>query len=171
MNTDHKHIKTGFRTPDNYFESFEEELLNKLSIKTESTLVNETGFTVTDDYFDTFEKELLEKIKKSETKVISLFNKKRVYYVASIAAILIFSIFIIKPSYSDPITFDNLEYASIEEYLNTEYLDITAVELADLYEVETSDLDNISFLTIDDKHILEYLSEETTYDDYYDSEL
>ena len=64
-----------------------------------------------------------------------------------------------------------LNITLIEEYINTEILDISAVELADLYEVETNDLDNISFLNIEDDNILEYLSEETTSDDYYDSEL
>lgn len=171
MHTDNKHIKTGFKTPDNYFESFDEKLLNKLSIKTDVQVENKTGFKVPEGYFDSFEKELMNKIKKTEPKVISIFNKKNFYYVASVAAILIFSLFIINPTYSDPITFDNLEYASIEEYINTESLDISAMELADLYGVETNDLDNISFLEIDDENILEYLSEETTSDDYYDNEL
>jgi len=171
MNTNNKHTKTGFKAPDNYFDSFEEKLLNQLSIETENNLIDKTGFKVPKDYFDTLEKDLLKKIEKPETKVISLFNKKKLYYVASVAAILIFSFFIINPTYSDPITFDDIEYASIEEYINTENLNISAIELADLYEVETNELDNISFLNIEDENILEYLSEETTSEDYYDSEL
>jgi hypothetical protein len=171
MNTDNKHIKTGFKTPANYFDSIEEKLLNQLSIKTDVQVENKTGFKVPEGYFDSFEKELMNKIKKPEPKVISIFNKKNFYYVASVAAILIFSLFIINPTYSDPITFDDLEYASIEEYINTENLEITAIELADLYGVQTNDLDNISFLNIEDENILEYLSEETTSDYYYDSEL
>lgn len=171
MHTDNKHIKTGFKTPDNYFESFDEKLLNKLSIKTDVPVEKETGFKVPKGYFDSFENELLNKIDKPTPKVISLFSTSKFYYAASVAAIIVFSLFIINPTYSDPITFDNLEYASIEEYINTEILDITAIELADLYEVETKDLDNISFLNIEDDNILEYLSEETTSDDYYDSEL
>ena len=171
MNSNNKHIKTGFKTPDNYFDSFEEKLLNKLSIETEVLIDNKTGYKIPKDYFDAFEKELLSKVEKPEPKVIPLFNTRKLYYVASVAAILIFSLFIINPTYSDPITFDDLEYASIEEYINTENIDISAVELADLYGVETNDLDHISFLNIEDDNILEYLSEETTSDDYYDSEL
>lgn len=171
MNTDNKHIKTGFKTPDNYFDSFEEKLLNKLSIETDIQVKNKTGFKTPEGYFDSFEEQLLNKIKKTEPKVISFFNKKKFYYVASIAAILIFSLFVLNPTYSDSITFDDLELTSIQEYIDTESLDISAMELADLYAVETNDLDNISFLEIDDENILEYLSEETTSDDYYDSEL
>ena len=171
MNSNSKHIKTGFKTPDNYFDSFDEKLLSKLAAKTGIQVDNKTGFKVPEGYFDSFEKELLSKTDKPIPKVISLFSISKFYYVASVAAILVFSLFIIKPTYSGPITFDDLEYASIEEYINTENLDITAVELADLYGVHTTDLDNISFLNIEDENILNYLSEETTSDDYYDSEL
>ena len=110
MNTNNKHIKTGFNTPDNYFDSFEEKLLNKLSIEPEINLVDETGFKIPEGYFDTFEEELLNKIENPETKVISFFNRRKLYYVAGVAAILIISLFIINPTYSDPITFDDLEY-------------------------------------------------------------
>jgi len=171
MNTNNKHIKTGFTTPDNYFDSFEENLLGKLSIETDTRVDNNTGFSVPEGYLESFEKELLSKVVKPAPKVISLFNKRKFYYVASVAAILIFSLFIINPTYSDPITFGDIEYASIEDYINTENLDISAVELADLYEVDSNDLDNISFLNIEDDTILDYLSDETTSDDYYDSEL
>jgi len=171
MHTNNKHIKTGFKTPDNYLDSFEEKLLDKLSIETDTKIDNKTGFKIPEGYFDSFEKELLNKVEKPTPKVISIFNKRKFYYVAGVAAILIFSLFIINPTYSDSITFDDIEYTTIEEYINTENLDISAVELADLYGVESNDLDNISFLNIEDENILDYLSDETTSDDYYDSEL
>jgi len=205
MNKNNKHIKTGFTTPDNYFNNFDKKLLNKLSMEeSESELPIKTGFTAPDDYFENFEKtvlqklsveeknlntkkqtgfttpvnyfdnlenEILNKVTPTETKVIKLFSKKQFLYVASTAAILVLSFFILNPTSSNLPTFDDIEYATIEEYLNTEDLDISALELADLYEVETNDLDNISFLNIEDENILNYLSEETTSDDYYDSEL
>jgi|GEM_PF-334522 len=202
MNKNNKHIKTGFTTTDNYFNNFEEKLLNKLSIeKNESALPLETGFATPDSYFVNFEEklshkisieentqkqtgfvapenyfdnldnEILNKITTTETKIIKLFSKKQFLYVASIAAILVLSLFILNPSNSNLPTFDDIEYVAFEEYLNTEDLDISALELADLYEIETNELDNISFLNIEDESILEYLSEETTSDDYYDSEL
>jgi len=205
MNKNNKHIKTGFTTPDDYFNNFEEKLLNKLSVEeSESDLPLETGFTTPDNYFlnleetvlhtlsveennsntqkqtgfvapknyfDNLDDEILNKVTTTETKVIKLFSKKQFLYVASIAAIFVFGFFILNPSNSNLPTFDDLEYAAFEEYLNTEDLDISALELADLYEIETNELDNISFLNIEDKNILDYLSDETTSDDYYDNEL
>jgi len=205
MNKNNKHHKAGFTTPENYFNNFDEKLLNKLSIEeNESTIPLETGFKTPDSYFtnleetvlqklsveennfstpkqtgfvapesyfDDLENEILNKVTAPETKVIKLFSKKQFLYVASIAAILVLSFFILNPSNSNLPTFDDIEYAAFEEYLNTEDLDISALELADLYEIDTNELDNISFLNIEDEKILDYLSEETTSDDYYDSEL
>jgi len=202
MNKNNKHIKTGFKTPDNYFNNFDEKVLKQLSNEeSESVLPLETGFATPNNYFDNFEKklshkvsieentqkqtgfvapenyfdnldnEILNKTTSTETKVIKLFNKKQFLYVASIAAILVLSFFILNPSNSNLLTFDDIEYAAFEEYLNTEDLDISALELADLYEIDTNELNNISFLSIDDENILDYLSDETTSDDYYDSEL
>jgi len=202
MNKNNKHIKTGFKTPDNYFNNFDKKVLKQLSIEeSESILPLETGFSTPDNYFDNFEEklshkisieentqkqtgfvapenyfdnldnEILNKITTTETKVIKLFSKKQFLYIASIAAILVLSFFILNPSNSNSPTFDDIEYAAFEEYLNTEDLDISALELADLYEIETNELDNISFLSIEDENILDYLSEETTSDDYYDNEL
>ena len=205
MNTKNKHIKTGFTTPDDYFNNFDEKVLNKLSIaENEVTLPLETGYKTPDKYFSNFEEsvlhqlsdvknnintqkqtgfvapesyfdnlesEILNKITATEPKVINLFSKKQFLYVASIAAILILSFFILNPINSNLPTFDDIEYAAFEEYLNTEDLDISALELAELYEVDSNDLNNISFLSFDDENILEYLSDETTSDDYYDNEL
>lgn len=205
MNKNNKHIKTGYSTPDNYFNNFEEKLLNKLSIKeNESVLPTETGFSTPDnyfdnleetvlqklsieednsnttkqtgfitpnDYFDNLEDDILNKLPTTETKVIKLFHKKQYLYVASIAAILILSFFILNPINSNSLTFDDIEYAAFEEYLNTEDIDISALELADLYEVDSNELDNISFLNIEDENILDYLSDETTSEDYFDNEL
>jgi len=205
MNKNSKHINTGFSTPDNYFNDFEEKLLSKLSIeKSESELPLETGFTTPNDYFENFEEtvlhtlsakennlstqkqtgfvapesyfdnldnEILNKTTATETKVIKLFSKKQFLYIASIAAILVLSFFILNPSNSNLPTFEDIEYAAFEEYLNTEELDISALELADLYGVDSNELNTISFLSIDDENILDYLSDETTSDDYFDSEL
>jgi len=205
MNKNNRHIKTGFTTPENYFNNFDEKLLKKLSIeKSESTLPLETGFKAPDDYFENFEEtvlhtlsvekntlstqkhtgfvapenyfdnlehEILNKTTTTETKVVKLFSKKQFLYVTSIAAILVFSFFILNPKNSNSLTLDDIEYAAFEEYLNTEDLDISPLELAELYEVDSNELNNISFLSIEDENILDYLSDETTSDDYFDSEL
>ena len=166
MNTNKKHIETGFKTPDNYFDAFENNLFEQLQLE------KETGFTAPESYFENLDAILLEKIEQQKkAKVISLINKKQLLYISSIAAALVFAFFIIKPNDTNPLSFDNIEYAEFEDYLNTEELDISPTELADLFEIDTNDLNTLSFVTLENEALLNYLSEEMTSDDYYDNEL
>jgi len=163
----------GFKTPKNYFDNLEEKIFDQILIEDNKFSENiATGFIIPENYFYSLDEKLLKKVSvPDETKVIRLFSKKNLLTAASIAAIFIFSFYLIKPNTTNTLTFDDIEYTTLEEYLNTEDIDISALELVDLYEVDTSELDNISFFNIEDENILEYLSDETTSDDYYDYEL
>lgn len=163
---------SGFKTPISYFINYEEKILDNILIEHDQISKNKiTGFIVPEDYFYSFEEELFKKVAIPETKIIWLFSIKNIFTAVSIAAIFILSFFIIKPNSTNTLTFDDIEYAALENYLNTEDIDISALELVDLYNVDTNQLNNISFFKIEDENILEYLSDETTSDDYYDYEL
>jgi hypothetical protein len=170
MISNNKHRATGYTSPKDYFDGFEKNLLNKLP---EAVNTNkDTGYKVPNDYFDAFEKKLIQTIEKPKrTKVISLFNKKTLYYASSVAAVIMLCLFIIKPTPTNLISFENLEYVSIEDYINNENITISNSEIAELYEIEKVDLDNISFLNTEDDTIINYLFEETSADNYYESEL
>jgi hypothetical protein len=165
MNDNKKHIKTGFKTPEDYFNTFETNLFEQLQIETK------TGYKIPENYFDTLEDDVLKKIKPPKTKVISLIGRRQLAYISTIAAMLVFSFFILKPSDIQKLTFDDVEYTAFEEYLSDENIDISANELAELYNINTSDLDDIYFSNIEEDNILEYLSDETISEDYFDSEL
>ena len=165
MNTNKEHIKTGFKTPDNYFDVFENNLFKQLQLK------NKTGFTTPENYFDTLETDVLKQIEHSKTKVISLISKKQVAYISTIAAALVFSIFILKPSDIQNVTFDDIEYAAYEDYFSTEDITITSNEIAEIYGINSSDLDEISFSNIENDNIIDYLSEETISEDYFNNDL
>lgn len=166
MDNNKKHLKSGFKTPEDYFNTLEDNLYEQLSIDTK------TGFKVPKNYFENLDAILLEKIEQQKkTKVISLINKKQLLYISSIAAALVFAFFIVKPNDTNPLSFNNIEYAAFEDYLNTEELDVSPTELADLFEIDTNDLNTISFVTLENEALLNYLSEEMTSDDYNDNEL
>ncbi|GAA4961257.1 hypothetical protein [Algibacter aquimarinus] len=149
-------IKTpGFKTPDNYFESFDDVLLNKL--KTEKTLntVKTTGFKTKKDYFDNLEDKILNKLsKKNDTKVISLVSRKTIIYVSSIAAaiLLLFNLSIFGRTTE---TFDNLETETVENYIIDE--NISSYEIAALLTQEQIE-ENITIdYSIDEDNIQEFL--------------
>lgn len=124
-------IKTsGFKTPDKYFESFDEILFAKLKDEDNLEINKSTGFKVPNDYFETVDDKILKAINnKEETKVISLFSWRKVAYASAVAASLILMFNIVFNS-SEKLTFDSLETASIENYLAEE--DFTSYELATL---------------------------------------
>jgi hypothetical protein len=121
---------TGFGTPDDYFDQFEDRLFTKMS---EGHIPKETGFKTPEGYFDELDVRLLKEIEQSKdsTKIIPLFTRRTLLYAASIAAcaIIIFSLM----NNSETIThIDDIEISSIETFIDEGMLgydinDVTAL--------------------------------------------
>ncbi|MGY0392771.1 hypothetical protein ACW5R3_09480 [Bizionia sp. KMM 8389] len=110
-----KNIKqSGFKTPDNYFQNFEDNLLSEIAIQEQC---DSAGFKVPDNYFENFNVSTknLTPQENSSSKVIPLFAKKSWLYAASIAAIaiLVFTL----PDFNQPVNFSTLDNDSIENYI------------------------------------------------------
>lgn len=129
MNKDklHKVKKTGFKTPDNYFESFEDKLLERMSKSKPISDIQSPGFKVPKDYFDSVEDSVMGNLNEDKTRVVKLTSRKKWYYVAGIAAslVLFFAIFIGKGGSTD-----ELSVEMVEAYL--ENRDLDSYELAQL---------------------------------------
>lgn len=138
----HNIKSTGFKTPDNYFESFDESLFLKLSENELTSNIDSSGFKVPDNYFETFDDKVKKAIDKNEAKnVFSLVNWKRLGYISGIAAsiVLVFNLLLAK---TNDLTFDDLETASIENYLINE--ELNAYEIAPY--LGSSELDSDDFI-------------------------
>lgn len=128
MKSKRKHI--GFKVPKDYFETFEDSLFSKLE---NSNSNNKTGFSVPDNYFENVEDAILNKIEAEDSiPVISLFNKKTLLFVASIAAciVLVFSIF-----KNNDVSVNDIATTEIENYLETNQI-ISETELLSLLDNE-----------------------------------
>jgi len=122
---------SGFKTPKDYFKSLEDNLLQEIKVKEAS---NKTEFKVPKDYFETLDDKILNTInEKRETKVINLFSWKKTAYIATIAASLII-LLNITFSNKNKLTIDNIETASIENYLLSEELE--TIDIASLFTDE-----------------------------------
>lgn len=145
---------SGFKTPENYFEGLEESVMNQLKLEEK---IKESGFKAPDNYFKGIEDTIFEKV-KPEPKVISIFSKRNLFYAASIAAVfvLMFSVFINK----NGLTFEDLETASIEDYLYIE--DIDTYELAALLTEDELNSEYFIETELSDDSIEDYLLENTT---------
>ena len=151
-----KNNKIPFKTPQGYFDSFEDRLMDKLSTK-ETVLPKARGFTVPDTYFDTFNDKLTSKLNK-ETKVIPLYPiKKIVAFAASIAAIAI----IFLGYSSEELSFSYLANTDIETYFENNEFDLTSYEIAEVLPFTDTEISNMLTSSIENENILDYLSDNT----------
>ena len=122
----HNIKKTGFKTPEDYFNNFEDKLMDKLNSSNALSQINNPGFEVPNNYFENVENDIFNKVKEDDTPVIQLSSRRQLYYVAGIAAsiILMLAIFINKPFEEE------LSVEMVEIYL--EDRDLSSYELAEL---------------------------------------
>jgi len=143
---------TGFKVPNDYFDSFESKVLSKVSSD------------IPQGYFDSFENKVFKRLKEEATplvKVISLKQRIIKRYVPMLAAASIV-LFIGLNFYnnSQTVSFDSIDTASVSSWLqNTNY------DADDSYVLgELLDADDISSLTasnestIKDSQIIDYLN-------------
>lgn len=154
MNKDkiHNINTTGFKTPNNYFESFDEELMQRLDEEKSIEGISSPGFTVPKDYFVSVETKIIDTVNsESKTKIVSLFSRKQLYYVSGIAASLLLMLAVFNGSATD-----ELSVEMVEDYFAESTLD--SYELAELL----SDADILE----DDFTITEINNTEENLEDY-----
>jgi hypothetical protein len=163
LNTN-KHIKTGYTTPKDYFNSFDKKLEQKIILDTNK---KKSGYQIPHKYFEFFEEELISKtLLTKQNKIISILANKKYYFISSAAAIIILSLFILNPRQNTNVSFDNIETVFIEEYLSNEEIDIPNTEITELLKIDLEDLDVISFLNIKEDKILEYIKEDANMENF-----
>jgi len=128
-------VSSGFSTPDAYFEN---RTWQHLPLS--NTAVQDT--------------------REKSSKVISIFSRKTLWTGLSIAAIAIIVISLLNPI-TDPTSFDTLDLADIENYMNNEDLAFTTDELADLLSEDALNTLTENTAILNDEQLIDYLEEST----------
>jgi len=152
-----KKNKNPFKTPRGYFDSFEDDLMEKLS-KNESVIPEKRGFKVPDDYFESFNDSLKSKL-KTDSKVVPLYPIKKIIAVAaSIAAI---AIIVLGNNWNteENISFNDLANSDIDAYFENNEFNLTPYEIAEVLPVTDFEFSDFSSSTIENDNILDYLDE------------
>ncbi len=156
--------KTGFKTPDNYFNTVEDNIMNAIQQENNPNISKKTGFKTPDDYFNTLEDVIINKLnKKDNSKVIKLFSRRNLIYASSLAAavLLLFNLSI----FDKKITFDSLDQQTVENYILDEGID--SYELAAL--LTEDELSNVNFEIMgeafNDEDMEDYLLENVNLED------
>ncbi len=151
---------SGFKTPENYFENFEELLICR--IEEEGKLPKSSGLRVPETYFDNLEDRVLRTrihIEK-QPKVIPLFSKKHLGYAAAVAACIVAGVMTFN-STQNKSTNDSIQIGLIDKYIDEGNLNIDLYELTTY--LEPHDLPNVNFENqyISDTTLKNYLLENT----------
>ncbi|XCF05679.1 hypothetical protein ABI125_13250 [Tamlana crocina] len=156
----HNIKNTGFKAPDNYFDTLEDRLFTEAKLKAN---VGGPGFVMPEGYLDGLENTILNKVPKTEEpKVISIFSKRTLVYVSSIAAaiLLLFNLSILE---TKPTTFDSLDTETVENYILEE--DIGSYEINASLTADDFYVDNFSEETIDDESFEDYILNDVNLED------
>lgn len=145
----------GFKIPDGYFQEFEDRMMARVTFSENTS--KENPFKVPENYFETLGDRVFETLESTpeKGKVIPLFNRRTLAYVASVAAVaaIIFSSVIFNKS--GELGYDDLNMVAIENYLfETLDLDNPNITPAGEYNFTASANPNI-----DKDALLEYLND------------
>lgn len=156
--------KNSFKTPTGYFEGLTERIQQRMQEEDAQQFPKEEGFAVPDAYFDDLENELLAKTTHKETPVIQLRSYKNYFYAAAAVAAVLALVIAFPWNRSQPITFDDLAEVDITSYFESQELELSSYEIAEVIPVANLDIDEFMETGMDDDHIMDYL--EDTIDDF-----
>ncbi|WP_369994060.1 hypothetical protein [Winogradskyella sp.] len=154
----HNIKKIGFKTPENYFESFEDKLFERICESESISDVQSTGFKVPKGYLNSVEDTVMHKLNEGETRVVKLSSRKKLYYIAGVAASLVFLIAIF---FGKGGSTEELSLEMVETYF--ENSDLDSYELAQL--LSDADILEEDFILIEteynEENLESYLLENT----------
>ena len=170
MSTNHENK---FKTPEGYFESFNERLLARMKAEENEPntdfLPKNDGFTTPEGYFEKVYPAIQSQIKKREGKVINLSQRRLFYYAAAAIAVLFVLTLGIKWNQSPQLSFEDLASADIEAYFENHEVGLSSYEIAEAVNLENISIIDITEKSLQEESILEYLDENV--DDLEDLDL
>lgn len=154
---------TGFKAPDSYFNGFDERLFKKLTVQKDLAAIKNAGYKIPENYFDSFETELQRRLKKEQQpKLRRLTSWRNAAYFSGVAAalVLMLTFFLRSDNY---VSINQVETASIENYLNEENLNV--YEIASFLNADDITRDNFVKNSFTDESLENYLLNNTSIED------
>ena len=121
-----------------------------------------SGFTTPDGYFDTFSEKVLAQLPKQESKVISIFSSKKVWYFTAAAVLILMLSIPLFTKYSTQQ--EEIDTATLENYIAYQS-NISEEEIVNLLEQDDLDKMKLDF-NIDDAAIEDALKSNSNLEQY-----
>lgn len=155
MKKDLPHIKSpGFKIPKNYFETLEEQLLDKIALQEVTS--DKNPFQVPAGYFDGITEAVITQTseKKPNPKVIPLYKKKYIKYAVAIAALVLVALMVFE--FKNPVPSTSESFFTSSTLIESDYLDLSLIDIE--YLITDDMLDEQQFLSaINQQELEDYL--------------
>ena len=160
MNKDHENK---FKTPEGYFESFNERLFARLESEEgepNTDFLPETdGFSIPKGYLERVYPEVQSKLENGNNKVVSLNRYSTFYYAAAAIAVLFALALGWNWNQSPNLSFEDLASADIETYFEHNAFGLSSYEIAETVNLDDISITDITEKSLQEESILEYLDE------------
>ncbi len=152
--------KNPFKTPKGYFDSFEDNLKDKI-LKETAAIPKGAGFGVPVSYFDEFQTKLSAKIREKEntTKVIPLNPYNKIMAIAASFAAIAVLVLSIDWNGNETLSFTDLANSDIEAYFEDNELDLSTDEIAEVLPMDGYELNDFVEPQLNEENLLDYLNE------------
>jgi len=155
----------GFKIPDQYFQDFEDRLMQAVQQENilpdaMETYPGKPGFSIPQAYFTGLEDRILDKVNLDQPKVIPLFSAKKLFYAAAVAAVFIgiFSTLFFRND-STVFTMDSIELSALENYIEEGYFDLDFNELSAFMTEDGYSFGNYNTDKFSDEAVYNYINE------------
>ncbi len=151
-----------FKTPEGYFDSFNERLMARLSEEEDivSDIIPKTdGFGVPAGYFETVHDAVSSRLQRKGTRVIALRSYRAIYYAAAAVAALLVLVAVWNRNTTSQLGFEDLAGTDITTYLENNDLGLSSYEIAEVVDLEEVSLSDIMDTQLEEEVILDYLNE------------
>ena len=151
-----------FKTPEGYFDRFNERLMARLADEDDikSDIIPTTdGFGIPEGYFDTVYPSLSSRLQRKEAKVIALRSYRSIYYAAAAVAALLVITLAWNWNNEPQLGFEDLAGTDITTYLENNDLGLSSYEIAEVVDLEEVTLTDIMDTQLEEAVILDYLNE------------
>ncbi|MBC9795980.1 hypothetical protein [Sinomicrobium weinanense] len=173
----HKKDREGdFRVPEDYFDTLEDRIMQ--TVLREGKLPQKDGFEIPPDYMDQVEGRIMTVLEtqdkhkntpapRKKTPVYTLRDIAYAISAAAAAVVILTTVFhadLSSPERNNTNTMVNLAPEDIEFYMENDMLPLYGQDITEM--LDTTDLNAISFSTLEDEEVISYLEEHLT--DYSD---
>ena len=147
--------KAGYSIPKNYFDTVERKVFTKMDA---NEFLKQHHFDVPKDYFSTIEDNVFKKIQEENTnkpKVINLrFKLTKVFAPIAIAASLLLLVTLYTNNNNDSFSFNSLTVTDVENWIENDDIYLDSYEIAEVYSDVTFEDD----FNEDEIELLEYIN-------------